>query len=96
MIFGVMIRHKKILTHTKFDQVWLGNSQEEWICRSGLAIVFPNGIKFPLISGNQAGGRPTGIYQGQYRWKAKRDPDDRVILYSKFRGYRKTFKVSKK
>ena len=61
MIFGVMIRHKKILTYTKLDQVRLGNSQEKVDFRLGQAIVFPKGIKFLLISGNTAGRKPTGV-----------------------------------
>ena len=48
MIFGVMIRHKMILTHTKFDQVWLGNSQEEWICCLGTGNCISKRHKIPL------------------------------------------------
>ena len=45
MRFGVMIGLGKIWAHPKFYQVWLGNSQEKWICRLGWPFGKGNSIR---------------------------------------------------
>ena len=45
MGFEVMMGLGKILAHTKFYQVWLGNSQEKWICRLGWPFGKGNSIR---------------------------------------------------
>ena len=47
MALGVIMGLGKILAHTKtkFYQVWLGNSQEKWICRLGWPFGIGNSIR---------------------------------------------------
>ena len=51
MRFRVMMVLGKILTHIKFYQVWLDNSQEKWICSLGQPFGRGNSIRMITTQG---------------------------------------------